>query len=976
MDPVPTERTTQRAHELSLQPRTTDTQTDSKETPPSSVPQEHNAAARQGHGELSPVYTDHSDEDQDGRATKVVHAFDVLGDRRKRRRVSQEPEGPASESRQETMLPGDEARDGASTVVPQGTAQVNHTDLGPVSGVLSAAPQSTPKRRRGRPPKSKSAERAKTIQDGVVEQNQQTNRQDECMQASNTPKKQRTPRKKVMQISTSGTLFEGPSALQATPPTPRGSGRSTETAKNSKNLTLKNGKFIQTLVVVIKYRDLSSEPGLFGNKITDILSKPSRNVSSKIEPRVPGKGVQESNAAKTTHPFFLGLAGQRPENSAVASAGTDISGHTTDEEPPGVDVKPPVAWKDIVFKSNKPAASKDLQLEKPVWPPLPYQHVRPTTVTTVQASATDIARSGRKSKARGCHINDKESLLSCFTPSLSQPSNVQHRVLSPERLCTTAQLALAQVLPAGSAQGVHALAAARAHALQTVSAFDRVEAPGPLPWTQQYAPTSWEQVLQPQCYNLYDWLRGLAVHHVKQGLDPTQYRPATKRRKRQKKRDDELDDFIVDDSQEFDSNKIKNAIIIVGPNGCGKTASVYAVAKQLGFEVFEIHAGMRRSQKDIFDKVGDMAQNHMVQRGQPLSRDSSVLNETELPSSQEEPAQPSVAAFLTGPGKRKALQATRTTTPQPSKEQKQSLILFEEVDHIFEDDRGFWAGVQSLIQNSKRPVVLTCNDLQNIPLEELDLHTTLTYVTPQADAVSEYLTYVAAAEGHLIQPQAIESLYRSKGCDLRATLTELDFWCQMAVGSEKCGLDWLPLFNATSGPVSSSADQPRQRIFSKDTFREGLNLLPELPHSLEDGMNLAGTWLDTAVHELHETAPIERNWPRSVTMQETLDELEVMSDAEMLDSSVHPLLYVPTFDGRPVAEIFTKRVELVHAKIACQDKSQVRPLTFACLELLSVERPVFPPLKDAWPHPLIYPVPHWQPTSHHMSDPSHFSIEG
>ncbi|ESO07181.1 hypothetical protein HELRODRAFT_138031, partial [Helobdella robusta] len=76
---------------------------------------------------------------------------------------------------------------------------------------------------------------------------------------------------------------------------------------------------------------------------------------------------------------------------------------------------------------------------------------------------------------------------------------------------------------------------------------------------------------------------------------------------------------------------------------------------------------------------------------------------------------------------RKQLKKTKSTsniTSRPAKIQKMSseelpssiintkmsLILFDEVDIVFNSDRGFLSAVQKFIKITKRPIVLTTND--------------------------------------------------------------------------------------------------------------------------------------------------------------------------------------------------------------------------------------------------------------------------
>jgi DNA polymerase III delta prime subunit len=369
---------------------------------------------------------------------------------------------------------------------------------------------------------------------------------------------------------------------------------------------------------------------------------------------------------------------------------------------------------------------------------------------------------------------------------------------------------------------------------------------------------------------LHDWLSNLQVHQVQSGKSQ-KGKPPTPKKLRRKRKSDEMDDFIEDSDGDSARSTVngKNAILLVGPPGSGKTASVFAVARQLGFEVFEIHPGMRRSARDIQDKVGDMTQNHLVQQSSSLSRESSasIGDETLLTHGHLPANQKTMAAFMNSgaarKGKQQKLAEPKESKDPRAKSQKQSLILFEEVDILFEEDKGFWSHVIWLIKTSKRPVILTCNDTESVPLDELDLFTLLRYDRPEIDLAVQHLGHVAAAEGHLLSKEALKSLYLAKGQDLRAAITELNLWCQMTVGSQQGGLDWMLSYRDKQ---ESNFDDSITRIVSQDTYISGLDLLPEQFEDTEDLIRFAQAsldispldWVEDDVHSITaETTPAQ-----------------------------------------------------------------------------------------------------------------------
>ncbi|KAI1174090.1 hypothetical protein F4777DRAFT_555163 [Nemania sp. FL0916] len=408
---------------------------------------------------------------------------------------------------------------------------------------------------------------------------------------------------------------------------------------------------------------------------------------------------------------------------------------------------------------------------------------------------------------------------------------------------------------------------------KTLSAFDRSTCE-PLAWTQKYAPTSACRVLQDgrEAELLRDWLRCLKVQAVDTGASDSAPKSKTISARKQKRKHKKLDGFVVSSDEEANEmgeisdnepqwlehgsggdarktvmrsgdmidrggkpiGRLANAVLLSGPHGCGKSATVYAIAKELGFEVFEINAGARRSGKDILERVGDMTKNHLVSRQQKDESREDGATDDEVTKDLNSGKQGMMTSFFKPNSSkrtkehRKADQTSEAqgavaTQERKLKDQKQSLILLEEVDVLYEEDRQFWATVISMIAHSKRPFIMTCNNESVVPFQNLRLHGIFRFSSPSTDLAVDMLLLIAANEGHIIRRRAVEALYESRGHDFRAAITELNYWCQMGVGDPRGGFNWF----YPRWPKGGDVDEEGQtiRVISEDTYHTGMGWL-------------------------------------------------------------------------------------------------------------------------------------------------------
>ncbi|XP_058024594.1 ATPase family AAA domain-containing protein 5 isoform X2 [Ahaetulla prasina] len=289
-------------------------------------------------------------------------------------------------------------------------------------------------------------------------------------------------------------------------------------------------------------------------------------------------------------------------------------------------------------------------------------------------------------------------------------------------------------------------------------------------------------------------------------------------------------DFIDDTSVSDEENVLCNTMLLIGPPGIGKTAAVYACAQELGFKIFEVNASCQRSGRQILSQLKEATQSHQVNKQGVHAHKPCFFNHhtsTKSPKKQSPRKEWSPRKFSVSPRKAGLKQGLMPKTldnyfkltsklknqeekvPRSNKENRKSLktgkktelksgekrnkeeessnkcatslILFEEVDIIFDEDTGFLNAVKTFMSTTKRPVILTTND----PLfsETFDgCFEQITFRVPSLINVASYLQVLCLAENLRTDIRDFAALLTVNNCDIRQSILYLQFWVQSGGG--------------------------------------------------------------------------------------------------------------------------------------------------------------------------------------------------
>ncbi|KAH9936957.1 hypothetical protein B0H21DRAFT_758294 [Amylocystis lapponica] len=292
-------------------------------------------------------------------------------------------------------------------------------------------------------------------------------------------------------------------------------------------------------------------------------------------------------------------------------------------------------------------------------------------------------------------------------------------------------------------------------------------------------------------------------------------------------------------------DEIYNSIMLVGPSGCGKTASVYACAEELGWDVFEVYPGIGERSGAVLNRlIGEVGKNHLVrqtqrQQKEPLSWDTAQAKgrgraNGRRPQRIDSDDELDIETKVEHP----PLKAKPTAVPVPDTPSVgQSIVLVEEVDVLFERDTNFWPALINILKDCRRPVVMTCNDVSLIPVNDLPLQNILTFSPCPASLATSYLQSLCALERFPLERALISGLYMRPDGSSSPPPSHISIVAPTSSADLRRTINRLQ-FGLTHQSGDSGTPIPPEN--SKTPFNGWRNSVPDLPGiRAEDKENLA-----------------------------------------------------------------------------------------------------------------------------------------
>uniref|UniRef100_A0ACD5WZQ6 Uncharacterized protein n=1 Tax=Avena sativa TaxID=4498 RepID=A0ACD5WZQ6_AVESA len=299
-------------------------------------------------------------------------------------------------------------------------------------------------------------------------------------------------------------------------------------------------------------------------------------------------------------------------------------------------------------------------------------------------------------------------------------------------------------------------------------------------WTDKYRPETAAQV----CGNvehvkfLSEWLKGWDErgHKKKQnGAANESFNVSSCQ--------DESDTDCSEDASDYE-----NVLLITGPVGCGKSAAVFACAKEQGFNVIEVNTSDMRNGAHVKQKFEEATKSHGLGKWSQEEDTTSPRNDSLDPDDRAEYRQSvscSTGKASNSDGHKspaKCYLTSKLSDEAPKQVVNKTLILFEDVDTVFDEDRGFISTILKIAETTKWPIILTSNK-RDPSLPDLLDQLVLDFKYPSSGELLSHVDMICKSEGVNVAAPQLKYIINACLSDIRRATMLLQFWYQ---GKHQC----------------------------------------------------------------------------------------------------------------------------------------------------------------------------------------------
>ncbi|XP_020576040.1 uncharacterized protein LOC110021763 isoform X2 [Phalaenopsis equestris] len=233
------------------------------------------------------------------------------------------------------------------------------------------------------------------------------------------------------------------------------------------------------------------------------------------------------------------------------------------------------------------------------------------------------------------------------------------------------------------------------------------------------------------------------------------------------------------DTDELDGGDLlKTVLLITGPVGSGKSAAIYACAREQGFKVIEVNASVLRNgafvRQTFGEGVDSLGLTHWLTKEQTNQQSKDVQ---ELKSCMSIIAENGLEADSIKMDSKLFCIDNAAENSSHFDIANKTLFLFEEVDVVFDEDHGFISTIFKLAETTKRPIILTSNSKRPV-LPHKSNRLVLDFKVPSSSELLYHASMVCALEKVHVSCGLLEHIIKACVGDIRRILLLLQFWCQ------------------------------------------------------------------------------------------------------------------------------------------------------------------------------------------------------